>query len=118
MFGFGARKKYDQEVTARLNNDFKIITDNTVNTSFPAILWYYKFLDEAWAVKGSTEEAAARMAILYCCSLLKDGNDADRLEAKGLLVRIRPLLTEYLGKGAINQEGYDRYTGVLDKYSQ
>jgi len=75
MFSFGARKEYDGEITAKLNNDFKIDTEHAKNPNFPGILTYYAFLDEAWSNKGSPEEAATRMASMYYCGLVKNGND-------------------------------------------
>ena len=117
MFGFGARKKYNQQVDAILTKDFQIEIDQSKNSKFPGILKYLEMIDEVWDDKGSAEAAAVRVVIPYYGGLVKNGTNADRKDAEVLFVRIQNLMTLYRVKGAIEKERIDYYSKIFQKHT-
>ena len=117
MFGFGGRKKFNNQVDTILNGSFQITTDQIANPRFPGILKYLEMIDDVWFAKGSPEAAALRVALPYAVGLMKSSENSNRKEAEVLLKRIQTLMTTYLQNGAIERDRFDYYSKSLEKHT-
>jgi hypothetical protein len=100
LFGVGRKRKlYNGAVDTKLNNEYQIRTRD--NPSFPGMIAYLQFIDNAWDANMSEDEAALYIATLYYDGISKTGSQT---EASALHGRILSIVEFGRARGLISEK--------------
>lgn len=110
MFGLGNRRKYNENIDLKLNNEYGISTKD--NSYFPGVLPYLEIIDQMRDEGYTEEEAAMFIASLYYSHLMRDGNAA---EANALSSRFTLASATDFGAGKISMQRLATFMAVIEK---
>jgi len=113
MFGFGkSKEKFRGEVDIKLNNEYQIITNNSINDKFCGILQYVEIIDICQKHGFNVDESAMHMAVNYYCGLFKN-NYVD--EAKKLYETIERVVNFGLSKQMISKDKWEHHQKIIKR---
>jgi len=110
MFGFRNRKKYNETVDVKLNNEYQIRTQD--NPKFPGILKYLELIDVSWNNNASEDECAMQIATMYLCGLFRNQYWDD---ARPLAERLDTIGPYGVRRGLVRQEVWEKCIALVEK---